>query len=105
VGTVPSSQLATSTSSRAEVMVFRNDDVAFESWLLDHRAGYVLNTRDLHNPILHHAHCGSVKPSGTRHTFYRQKVCSDADAALRRWSEDRRYGVPTWCSNCTQIAH
>jgi hypothetical protein len=94
----------------ADLIEFKDDDIAYLRWLNMHPDGYVVNTTRNKSPdymVLHRASCQSIsqyssiaKPGGFTERGY-IKVCADQLNSLKSWV--RRSGCPngTFSSECS----
>jgi hypothetical protein len=83
---------------------FVDDDKGFQSWMLQHWKGYVVNCYRNPTPdylVLHNTDCGSL----TRHTNYTTtgfiKVCSGDRWELAQWAKDEVGGELQRCGECS----
>ena len=91
--------------------VFRDDDVAYLTWLERHSLGWVVNSRRHpgRDPLrLHRASCwtisGTPAPGTTWPTRADVKACSCDVAALRQWARAEGEGDLSACGHCASYA-
>ncbi len=94
------------TGQSAEIIEFRDDDVAYLNWLSAHPAGYVINIQRSLNPVdarLHHASCRTIvdePPRGGPRTGPYIKICSINLGDLNDWGVARAGEAITACGTC-----
>ena len=89
------------------MIIFLNDDQAYQSWIAHHRAGFVLDGRrrpKLGHLLLHRATCSDValSRSGRRHgtTGGRLKAASLAKQELIAWTAEETGEAVACCGTC-----
>jgi hypothetical protein len=86
------------------VMVFRDDDAGFFSWLEQFPEGYFLNSERNPRPlylVLHRPSCSHFKGSPELHwTKDYVKLCSLSREDLEEWASGTVGGEPTLCGSC-----
>lgn len=89
------------------MIIFLNEDGAYRSWILHHRAGYVLDGRwrsRLTQLKLHRARCQAVQIARRKATHAttggRFKACCATLEELRAWAEANSGSPPQICPAC-----
>jgi hypothetical protein len=80
----------------AELLIFKNDDPGFRSWVRKHPGGLVVNVPNL---MLHHPDCDHISDLMTKAA----KACADgANAAtdLRLWAQKEKGKRLLICETC-----
>jgi len=92
------------------IEAFRNQELAYLTWLSNHPNGFVLNTKLKPSPnyfVLHRSTCkfitdylGNSSAGAFTERNY-QKICSDSDLRLSLWAHGNGANAePTSCSRC-----
>ena len=89
------------------VLVFRDDDHGYLTWLRDHFMGYVINAERSLSPSselkLHEAACATISgqpPGGTTWTGPSIKVCAAQRTDLQRWVREHTKAKLSRCGTC-----
>ena len=73
----------------SKIIVFKDDEEGYHSWLQENPHGFVLNTNKYNYSMLHRATCDYIKKyAKNRHTFTSNgvfKVCSSDISPLKDW--------------------
>jgi hypothetical protein len=89
------------------VIIYRNEDRAYFSWVSRQHRGFVLDalrkpTRK--RPVIHRADCAEVKKRSSRATHWttgrRLKACSLSPEELTSWAEEEYGSKPVYCPEC-----
>jgi hypothetical protein len=87
-----------------DVMIFRDDDVGFHTWLDEHPSGLFINAERNPKPnylVLHMSSCPHFdRSSSVRWTKDYIKICSDKRQELEGWAEKGVGGEVTLCKDC-----
>jgi hypothetical protein len=87
-----------------DVVIFRDDDDGFHSWLDDHSDGFFINTERKPNPnylVMHRPGCRHFdRSSSLKWTKDYVKACSDDRDQLEGWAEQSVGGEVTLCRSC-----
>jgi DNA-binding MarR family transcriptional regulator len=93
--------------ARANVIIYRNEDRAYLSWISRQRRGFVLDalrqpTRK--RPVMHRANCVAVNRTSSRATHWTTgrhlKACSLSPEELISWAKEEYGGEPAYCRDC-----